>query len=238
MKETEMIREELKRIGNENKAQKIKDYLKSPYQFYGVSVPDLRKIARDYSNLDFYSTLDLFEELWNSNNHEEMSLALYLIEKNFKKDQITSWNFLIKKINRIKTWDHSDELSGILGKILRENLSLMREIKMMSEDKNPWIRRISIVSTLFLIKANKIELTLKLAEKLIYDEDIYVQKGAGWMLREAGKKNRLTIRNFILNHLDMKSYVFSYATEKMTELREIKKRYIKEQKEKIKGELI
>jgi len=66
-----------------------------------------------------------------------------------------------------------------------------------------------------------------MSEYLIYDEDVYVQKGVGWMLREAGKKDRIGIRNFILNHLDMKSHTFSYATEKMLELREIKKEKIK-----------
>jgi len=74
-----------------------------------------------------------------------------------------------------------------------------------------------------LIKKNKLELTFLLAEKLIYDEDIYVQKASGWMLREAGKKDRLATRKFILDHLDMKPAAFSYATEKMPELRKIKK---------------
>ena len=72
----------------------------------------------------------------------------------------------------------------------------MKEIKEMSESKNPWIRRISIVSTYPLIKENKNELTLRLAENLVYDNNIYVQKGAGWMLREIGKKIALLSVNF------------------------------------------
>ena len=63
----------------------------------------------------------------------------------------------------------------------------------MSESRNPWIRRASIVSTYKLIKKNKLELTFRLAEKLVYDEDVYVQKGAGWMLRELGKKDRMAL---------------------------------------------
>ncbi len=100
----------------------------------------------------------------------------------------------------------------------------------MSGNKNPWIRRTSIVSTYPLIKNNKIELTLRLAEKLVYDIDIYVQKGAGWMLREVGKKNRIALREFLLMHLDMKPFAFSYATEKMKEMREIRKKWLEEKK--------
>jgi hypothetical protein len=43
------------------------------------------------------------------------------------------------------------------------------------------------------------------------------------MLREAGKKDRINVREFILRHIDMKPQAFSYATEKMIELRKIRK---------------
>jgi 3-methyladenine DNA glycosylase AlkD len=139
----------------------------------------------------------------------------------------------LERIEKAKSWDQIDELSShILGKILLDRIELMSEIKKLSESKNPWLRRASIVSTCQLIGKNKIELTLRLAEKLVYDNDIYVQKGAGWMLREAGKRNRLAVREFILSRLDMQPNAFSYATEKMTELRKIRKEYL----EKIKKE--
>ena len=123
-------------------------------------------------------------------------------------------------------------MSGhVLGPILAEDVSLTNEINKLSKSKNPWLRRISIITSGNLIRSNKIELTLRLAEKLVYDEDIYVQKGAGWMLREAGKKNRAVVRKFILTHVDMKPVAFSYATEKMKELRKMRKTELKTRKE-------
>ena len=141
---------------------------------------------------------------------------------------------MMKRLDKAKTWDLTDEMSGhVLGPILAGDIRLMKEIKKLSESKNPWLRRISIVTSGNLIRENKIELTLSLAEKLVYDEDIYVQKGAGWMLREAGKKNSLALREFVLTHMNMKPQAFSYATEKMTELRKIRKNRIKEEKGEI-----
>ncbi|NMB66641.1 DNA alkylation repair protein [Candidatus Woesearchaeota archaeon] len=228
MNEVLEIRKKLDELKNEEKAIKIKRYLKSPYEFYGINIPELRKISKNYRNLEFDNFLSLFNELFESKNHEEMSLALFLMEYYFNKNPEKSWIFLMNKLNKIKTWDHADEVAtAILGKILLKNLTFMKQIKEMSKNKNPWIRRIAIVSNLPLIKKNKIELTLIMSEYLVYDEDVYVQKGVGWMLREAGKKDRIGIRNFILNHLDMKSYAFSYSTEKMLELREIRKEKIK-----------
>lgn len=225
----EKIHSELLKLGDKERAVNEKRYLKSPYFFYGVRVPEIRKLAKIYLDISFNSAVDLFNNLWNSGNHEEMSLALFLLVKFVKKNPIEIWNIILNNIDKAKTWDHIDELSShLLGQILNDNTQLIKEVKEMSENKNPWVRRASIVSTCYLIKNNKIDLTLMLAEKLVYDENIYVQKGAGWMLREVGKRNRLALRDFIMMHLDMKSSAFSYATEKMTDLREIRRMKIKE----------
>jgi len=230
--EINQIREELRKLGSRERAVNSKRYLKSPYEFYGLKVPEIRSVAKRYKNMEFHSALNLFDELWQSGNHEEMSFALFLLGSYVKKYSEQIWKFLLERVEKAKTWDHVDELSShILGTILAGDMRLMNEIKPLSESRNPWLRRISIISTSSLIKENKIDLTLRLAEKLVYDRDIYVQKGAGWMLREAGKKNRLAVREFILIHMDMKPFAFSYATEKMTELRKIKKEKIKEEKE-------
>jgi len=229
---TSQIREQLKKLGNIERAEHSKRYLKSPYEFYGLKVPEIRKLVKDYNKLEFHSALNLFDELWNSGNHEEMSFALYLLGDYVKKYSEYIWKFLIERIEKAKTWDHVDELSThILGVILAEDIRRMNEIKPLFESRNSWLRRISIVSTYPLIKKNKIELTLRLAENLVYDKDIYVQKAAGWMLREVGKKNRLALREFIIIHINMKPIAFSYATEKMPELRIIKKEKIKRDKE-------
>lgn len=227
MAELEQIRSKLFSLADKERAENSKRYLKSPYDFYGLKVPEMRKVMKEYKNLEFYSALNLFDELWNSRNHEEMSCALFLLSSYVKEHQLEIWKFLLERLDKAKSWDHVDELSShILGKILLQRIDLMSEIKKLSESRNPWFRRTSIVSTCQLIGKNRIELTFRLAEKLVYDDDVYVQKGAGWMLREAGKKNRLAVREFILMRLDMKPNAFSYATEKMTELRKIRKEYL------------
>jgi 3-methyladenine DNA glycosylase AlkD len=232
MEEINNIRQELTRLGNKERAEHSKRYLKSPYRFYGVRIPEIRNLVKNYVKLEFHSALNLFDELWNSGNHEEMCFALFLLGSYVGKQPEYIWRFLLERIEKARTWDHVDELSShILGVILAEDMRLMNEIKPLSESRNPWLRRISIVSTYPLIKKNKIELTLRLAEGLVYDKDIYVQKGAGWMLREVGKKNRLSLREFVIVHMDMKPIAFSYATEKMKELREIKKEGKKKEKE-------
>lgn len=233
------IRAELARLGNKEIAEHSKKYLKSDYNFYGVRVPQLRKISKNYKNIDLYEAYNLFDELWKSGNHEEMSLGIFILEAQKKKFSIETWKFIIQRLERAKSWDHIDYLSSaILGEILVNNLQLISEVKKIAESRNPWIRRTSIVSTYKLIKKNKLELTLRLAEKLVYDNDIYVQKGAGWMLRELGKKDRILLREFILAHRNMKAFSLSYATEKMLELRKMIKEMKQAGKEKNEAETV
>jgi len=225
----EEIRNKLKALANQELAVNYKKYLKSPFEFYGIKVPELRKIAKQYKNLDITEIYRLFNGLWNSNSHEEKSLAIFLLALKEKQFTLETWNFALLKVKDVKTWDHCDAISGgILGKMLEKDISLKKDIEKLAESRNPWEKRASIISTGQLIKKRKLELTFKLAEKLIYDEDIYVQKGAGWMLRECGKKERIATRDFILMHLDMKPAAFSYATEKIPELRKIKKEKLRE----------
>lgn len=233
MAELEQIRAELNSLSNPSKAEIVKKYLKSPYAFYGISVPRLRQVAKKYGGLDVYATFNLFDELWNSGNHEEMSLALFLLTNHKKKFGLEFWDFLLnpKRIEKFKTWDHVDEAcSHTLGEILAANTSLNPEIKKMAESRNPWIRRISIVSQYPSIKKGRLQLTFLLAEKLCYDEDAYVHKATGWMLRECGKKNPIQLKEFINIHKNMKPVCLSYATEKMPEVKKLVKDKIKHEK--------
>jgi len=239
MSELEEIKRKLREKAKPEKIFFLKRILATPFEVIGVMVPDSREIAKGYNNLNIYDMYNLFDELWNSNIHEEKSLAIHILQQYKKQFNLETWKFLKQRLEKAKTWDHIDWLAtDVFGGILLNNLFLMSEIKEMANSRNFWERRLAIESTYKLIKNNKIELTLRLAEKLIYDENTYVQKGAGWMLREAGKKNRTMIRDFILMHIDMKPVVFSYATEKMKELRKIRKEESKKEfkKEELFGE--
>ena len=48
MAELEQIRAEMHHLKNAELAENYKKYLKSPYSFYGIRVPEMRKIAKKY----------------------------------------------------------------------------------------------------------------------------------------------------------------------------------------------
>jgi len=218
------VKRQLKKLGDKNFAENVKRYLKSPYEFYGIHVPEIRVLAKHlYEEHELKGFYKVFNRLWKSGYHEEMSLALYALQLYEKEFDIATFHFLKPKLNDIKTWDQIDAISSsIIGKILLKEPKLKKEIIKLSKSKNFWMRRIAIVSTLPLIKERDIKLTMKLAEKYVNDTQPYIQKATGWMLREAGKQNPDIVRRFILKNLHMPAIEFSYATERMKDLRKLR----------------
>lgn len=220
------VKRQLKKLSDKHFAESIKRYIKSPYEFYGIHVPEIRTMAKhlyeEHELKDFYR---VFNRLWNSGYHEEMSLALYTLQLYEKEFDISTFYFLKPKLDSIKSWDQIDAVSSsIIGKILLKDNRLEKEILKLSKSKNFWMRRIAIVSTLPRIKTGDIGLTMKLAESYINDKESYIQKATGWMLREAGKQKPEIVKRFILKNMNMPPICFSYATERdLKELRRLRK---------------
>ncbi len=219
------IKKQLKKLSDKQFAEDVKKYIRSPYEFYGIRAPELRTLAKklheEYILKDFYKT---FDKLWGSGYHEEMSLAIYALQLYGDEFDLKTWKFIKPKLKDMKSWDQIDAISTrVVGKILLKYPVFEKEILKLSENKDFWMRRIAIVSTLPLVKKGNIKLSMKLAEKYIADKQPYIQKATGWVLREAGKEKPKQVGKFILKNINMPSITFSYATERMTKLRIIRK---------------
>jgi len=173
---------QLKKLSNKQFAEDIKRYIKSPYEFYGIRVPELRTLAKrlheEHGVEDFYK---VFNRLWKSGYHEEMSLAIYTLQLYKEEFDLNTWKFLKTKINDMKTWDQIDIVgTNIVGDILIKYPKFEKEIIKLSRSKNLWMRRLAIVSTLPLIKKGDIRITMKLAEDYVFDrEDIFKKQQGG-----------------------------------------------------------
>jgi 3-methyladenine DNA glycosylase AlkD len=60
-----------------------------------------------------------------------------------------------------------------------------------------WTRRIAVVASLYFIRKNRFEELLSLCIALRNDSEPLMHKACGWMLREVGKKNVETLRDFL-----------------------------------------
>ena len=217
------LKRQLKRLSNKQIVDDIKKYLKSPHEFYSIKVPEIKILAKrlheEYSLNDFYK---IFNKLWKSGYHEEMYLAIHTLELYKENFDMDTWKFLKLKLKDLKSWDQIDSIAvNVLGPMLLEHPKLEKEVLKLSKNKNFWLRRLAIISTLPLIKKGRIKLTLDLAYIYLSDKEENIHKATGWILNEAGKEKPEIIKNFILKNIDMPLVMFNYATEDMKDLRKI-----------------
>lgn len=88
----------------------------------------------------------------------------------------------------------------------------------LAQSDNFWEQRIAIVSTIALIREKQLDDTLRIVTRLLGHNHDLIHKAVGWMLRETGKQNIWTLREYLSRHSrDMARTTLRYAIERMDE---------------------
>lgn len=186
-------------------------------RFLGITVPNLRKIAKKYH----YADLIIVQKLLQSKYNEERLLALLILLQQFQKEkphsQTEIYHFYLKNLEYINNWNLVDSSAHlILGHYLWDkDKSLLNEL---AKSKILWERRIAIVATWYFIRQGALSKTFEIAILLLSDKEDLIHKAVGWMLREAGKKDINELIEFICKHASkMPKTMRRYAIEKFSE---------------------
>ena len=119
----------------------------------------------------------------------------------------------------VNNWDLVDlSAPNILGLFLMQKGQDKSILYKLARSANIWERRIAIVTTLCFIRSNQFDDTLKIAEILLCDDHDLIQKAAGWMLREIGKRDITAEEIFLKKYCRiMPSTMLRYAIERLPE---------------------
>jgi len=183
--------------------------------FFGVTVPEIRRIAKKFSQ---EISLQELTELIRSPIHEVRLCALIMLVNKYKKeDRDKIYQYYLKHLNSVNNWDLVDTSAPhIVGDYLYHNPKKSKILLEFSKSENIWIRRISIVSTFTFIKNNEFNKTLKIAKLLLNDEHVLIHKAVGWMLREIYKRDEDLIKRFLrLNYAQIPRTTLRYTIEQM-----------------------
>lgn len=227
------VSQQLKKLSSAKKAKASAWFFKTgPGQygegdkFIGVTVPEQRKIAKQFSKL----TLEEIENLLNSQIHEERLVGLLILVTEFKngdeKTQKQIYNFYLKNIRRVNNWDLVDlSAPNIIGIHLLDKSKDI--LYLQAKSKNLWLRRIAIVSTLAFIQKGDHKTTFKIAKILLSDKEDLIQKAVGWMLREVGKRvSKKELEGFLKNNYKvMPRTMLRYSIEHFPS--DIRQKYLK-----------
>jgi 3-methyladenine DNA glycosylase AlkD len=219
-----LIKKELERRANKEKAQILSRFFKTGKGqygegdiFLGVTVPEIRKVAKQFKEVAFSK----IQELLDDKIHEcRLAGLLILVEKYEKAEQDEKekiFKLYLKNYKNINNWDLVD-LSA--PKIVGDYL-LNKDRKILYDLVNSghlWKKRIGILATFAFIREKQLNDTFKISKILLNDKHDLIQKAVGWMLREAGKRNKTQEIEFLEKHASkMPRTMLRYAIEKFSE---------------------
>ena len=185
-------------------------------RFLGVTVPNIRAIAKQYKNISLNEIRELMQSEW----HEvRLCALLIMVEKSKKKDEALRqqlFDLYLSQTDRINNWDLVDlSCRFIVGEYL---LDKSRDILyQLAQSPLLWDNRIAIVSTYAFIRKGQLEDTYALSDLMMHHPHDLMHKAIGWMLREAGKRDSERLYDYVMSHrADMPRTMLRYAIEKFS----------------------
>ena len=215
------VRRDIRKVARADRAEISKWFFKTgpgEYgagdRFLGVTVPQLRALARKHQNLPLAQTVRLLRSPW----HEERLLALLILVGQYARGEAPAREAIhqayLRNTRSINNWDLVDTSAAqIVGAHLETRDR--RLLRRLARSESVWERRIAMIATHHYIRRDDFTDALAIAALLRRDPHDLIHKAVGWMLREIGKRDRTAEERFLRAHSrTMPRTMLRYAIEK------------------------
>ncbi len=217
------IRAELKARANEEIREKTKRFFKETVNSYGLRNPEVTKLTKVHNQtikaMAKEEVFRLCEELWRSGMMEESLVAChwcYAKRKDYRPEDFSTFERWIEQY--VSNWASCDTFCNhSVGGFLESYPAFLSRLDPWTASSNRWMRRAAAVSLVVPARRGEfLDEVLHLADLLLMDHDDLVQKGYGWMLKEASRTHPNEIFAFVMERkATMPRTALRYAIEKI-----------------------
>jgi 3-methyladenine DNA glycosylase AlkD len=217
------IRAELAAQADDSIREGAGRFFKEEVKCYGLRTADVRAIIKKYyrkvRDCDKQEIFGLCEELLESGYMEESFIAYDWAERmsaRFVPEDfavLERWLFAY-----VSNWAECDTLCNhAIGSFVERYPEFIAKLKEWTGSKNRWVRRGAAVTLVLPARRGRfLDELFAIADLLLTDSDDLVQKGYGWMLKEASKAHRNAVFEYVMARRDlMPRTALRYAIEKM-----------------------
>jgi 3-methyladenine DNA glycosylase AlkD len=219
------IRKELTNLADEKTTGQYKRFFKEEVKFYGAKTGLVEKMAAIYFKevkpLGKKEVFRLCEELFKSGYSEESFIAADWAERlhaEYQPEDFATFEHWVKTY--VSNWATCDTLCNhTIGSIVEQFPQFLASLKQWARSDNRWVKRASAVTLIIPARHGKfLPDIIEIADILLLDKDDMVQKGYGWMLKDASIKHQEEIFNYVMkNKKVMPRTALRYAIERMPE---------------------
>jgi 3-methyladenine DNA glycosylase AlkD len=217
------VRQELQKNVDSKVRERSGSFFKEPVKSLGVKTPVATKIAKrlfkQIKHLDKCTIFGFCEELQKSGYMEEAFVAYKWSD--FLKDRYEREDFEVFEhwLNTyVSNWAECDTLCNhTVASFVEKYPEYVERLKEWTQSQNRWVKRGAAVTLVLPARKGKfLNDIFEIADKLLLDGDDLVQKGYGWMLKEASKQHQQAVFDYVIrNKATMPRTALRYAIEKM-----------------------
>ncbi len=220
-KASEEIRRRLMSRGSADGVEKTRRYFREPVTTYGCSSSDAKAVTEELAptlKRDLGQTLIVAGELIEAGVLEEQWVATALLAKVKRQltaehvDQVDDW------IDSLTNWASVDTFcTQIVNALVEGKPETVGRLRGWAASPSRWRRRAAAVSLVPTARRGMmLQDVFGVADVLMEDRDDIVQKGVGWLLKEASKRHQGEVRMYLLGWRDRApALVLRYASEKL-----------------------
>nr|WP_320162216.1 DNA alkylation repair protein [uncultured Methanoregula sp.] len=219
----ERIRQELQSQADQEIQKTSRRFFKEEITCYGIKTAAVIAIAKKYwkeiKTRDKPEIFALCEELYRSGYMEESFIVsewAHALSGRYEREDLAVFRSWIGTY--ITNWAACDGFCNhTMGDFIDQFPEYTDELKCWTRSENRWMRRAAAVSLIVPAKHGKfLHEALGIAELLLTDSDDMVQKGYGWLLKEASRKHTEEVFAFVMkNKKEMPRTALRYAIELM-----------------------
>ena len=215
------IMDEIKRREDPERKADLLRYFKEPIKTYGLSQGECKAVANlFYPNVkgDLSAALSLAEELLATEILDAASVGLKMLDRFRKKLRAEHFPLFDKWVDYLNNWASTDSLSAhLICECIKDDPSLVEQLIKWTASDNRWRRRAAAVSMVPIArKGGMLEDVFRIADLLMADGDDMVQKGVGWMLKEASHEHPQEIHDYLVKWKpETAALTLRYASEKL-----------------------
>jgi 3-methyladenine DNA glycosylase AlkD len=217
------IRAELKANVDQKTQESMHRFFKEEVKSHGVKTAVVHKIAqkhwREIKDLGKAEIFELCDELFQSDFMEEAFVVsdwLPNLVDAFELGDLQQFKAWIERY--VNNWAKCDSLCNhTVGDFVEKFPQTVQEIVSWSKSGNRWLKRASAVSLILPArKGNFLPEVFEISDTLLLDGDDLVQKGYGWLLKEASRKHQKEVFDYVTkNRQAMPRTALRYAIELM-----------------------
>lgn len=219
------IREELLQSADERTRESGQRFFKERVRLYGVKAAAVRAIAkrhyREIKPLGKSRILLLCEALLQSDYLEEAFIAFEWAYSLRREYEASDFQILERWVrDYVNNWAKCDTLCNhAICSFIEMYPEHIKSLKGWARSDNRWLRRASAVTLILPARRGMLlDDVFEISGMLLEDEDDLVQKGYGWMLKEASRCHQREVFDWVIARKNrMPRTALRYAIELLPE---------------------